>query len=328
MMTAQSSDKGQLLMSSKKFRIPAAIIGLALLADTIAVPTLAKQPGGHQVFKPLLIAQTSSGTQSSTSPKVEVRLRAFIPSGAVSLLPNYLQNPFLCNIGIDTILAPIGGLAAGPIVCSLGLGLYGGDNRSFSYSAGTHRAFQSAIINVGGTPPISSKLGFCTTTKYDASEGNTVSGKPWWWWSIKSNERPIASKRLSLNNSNNTIGLVRINSNQVKVTLHLDSGNPLLGYLAPPIQSDINVYIQEVNGKQQYRAEGNHDLFPAYELYINGSRVYQYDPTSSSIGPAGLLLGLINLPFTKTSVNINWKDVPNSNQPTYPNDPNCPLAAG
>lgn len=44
----------------------------------------------------------------------------------------------------------------------------------------------------------------------------------------------------------------------------------------------LKVTIDKASGT--YSIEGIHDGFPAYEIYINGKRVYQHDPLATGEG--------------------------------------------
>jgi hypothetical protein len=155
---------------------------------------------------------------------------------------------------------------------------------------------------------------FCPTNKYNPSQGNQVPGQPFWWWTIKPNQRPIASQTLQLTSSNNIVRAERVDANTIKVGLVLEAANPLV--TSPAISSDINVFIRKQNGVAQYRVEGSHDGFPAYELYINGTRVYEFDPKARNQTPISLA------PPKEWPVNINWQNVPSRFSQQRP--PTCP----
>lgn len=60
-----------------------------------------------------------------------------------------------------------------------------------------------------------------------------------------------------------------------------EANNPLVSD-SPAIDYDIDVTIDRSAGT--YSIVGIHDGFPAYEIYINGKRVYQHDPLATGEG--------------------------------------------
>jgi hypothetical protein len=63
------------------------------------------------------------------------------------------------------------------------------------------------------------------------------------------------------------------------------ASNPLVDD-SPPIDYNIKITIDKAAGT--YSIEGIHDGFPAYEIYINGKRVYQHDPLATGEGLGSL----------------------------------------
>ena len=62
------------------------------------------------------------------------------------------------------------------------------------------------------------------------------------------------------------------------VKCRCEASNPLVTG-SPAISYTINITIDRSTGT--YSMEGSHDGFPAYEIYINGKRVYQHDPLAT-----------------------------------------------
>lgn len=182
------------------------------------------------------------------------------------------------------------------------LPLFGGDGRGFDYSGGTNRSFQGVEVDPRRPSPIVSgpSVNFGVTNQYGSSNGASVVNKPYWWWVINAGATPTATARLGVTTANNNVQVTRLSPTQVKVTFFLKGPNPLVP-VAPPIQADIAVFIRGGGGiRPQYRIEGNHDGFPAYELYINGNLVYLYDPESSGKSPynlGGSLDELVSVPW-------------------------------
>jgi hypothetical protein len=69
------------------------------------------------------------------------------------------------------------------------------------------------------------------------------------------------------------------------VKCRCEATNPLASG-SPAISYTINITIDKAVGT--YSIEGSHDGFPAYEIYINGKRVYQYDPLATGDGLGSL----------------------------------------
>jgi len=240
---------------------------------------------------PTLSSKVALSQNIPLDNKFEIRLRTFIPSPAV-----YAADP-----------AP-----ASDRGCLLNaFCLYSGDNRGFSPNIGTHRTLQNVIVTAAGVgnPIIGAPTrNFCPTNKYNPSQGNPVAGQPSWWWALRSNQAPIQSRRLALTNTNNIVRGERVDANTVRVRLALAAGNPFAG---PDIDANINVFIRKrPNVPPEYRVEGNHDGFPAYELYINGTRVYDFDPKVRNQNPRSLFPPAEwAIRETKPLLN-NWQRVP------------------
>jgi hypothetical protein len=70
-------------------------------------------------------------------------------------------------------------------------------------------------------------------------------------------------------------------------TANLSSANPLVNAaVSPPIDYVFDITINR--DSNTYTIEGDHDGFPAYEIYINGVRVYEHDPLESGDTPISL----------------------------------------
>ena len=243
---------------------------------------------------PALSSKVALSQNIPPDNKFEIRLRTFIPSPAV-----YAASP-----------APPLDLSC---ATSSTFCLYSGDNRGFSPNIGTHRTLQNVVVTAAGAgnPIIGVPTrNFCPTNQYKPSQGNPVAGQPSWWWALKLNQVPIQSKRLALTNTNNIVRGERVDANTVKVQLALAAGNPFAG---PDIDANINVFIRKKPGvPPEYRVEGNHDGFPAYELYINGTRVYDFDPKARNQTPVSLFPPAEwAIKNTKPLLN-NWQKIPNN----------------
>jgi len=72
---------------------------------------------------------------------------------------------------------------------------------------------------------------------------------------------------------------------KLAVKCRCEATNPLVTS-APAISYTITITIDKTAGT--YSIEGSHDGFPAYEIYINGKRVYQHDPLATGDGLGSL----------------------------------------
>lgn len=199
--------------------------------------------------------------------EIEISFRAFIPSPLVAL---------------------------GDIIGQF-TSVFSGDNRGFQYVGGRERsrAFQSVVVTVD--PQRSSPIinvperSWGQTTKYDSSQARFDPEKPDWWWIPKVGAKPSAKETLQVTDDNNRISAKRISANEIEINFHLDGGNPLAPIGTPNINADLKVVIRQAEGKQaEYKIKGDHDGFPAYELYINRNRVYEHDPVERNQGPFSL----------------------------------------
>ncbi|HEX7762773.1 MAG TPA: DUF3238 domain-containing protein [Cellvibrio sp.] len=139
----------------------------------------------------------------------------------------------------------------------------------------------------------------------------TVSGFPKWYVAIRSGASAALRNTLPVTASNLKIAVGGISfkdnafalaSKSTVFSLHVDGRNPLIA-LAPAINADLNLYLKRVGSALSCLVSGDHDGFPAYELYINGVRVYCYDPIARGAGPAALF------PPSDIMVNTGWINI-------------------
>ena len=68
---------------------------------------------------------------------------------------------------------------------------------------------------------------------------------------------------------------------KIAVTCKCESANPLL-IGAPAINYTFVITIDRTDiSHPKYSLTGQHDGFPAYEIYINHTRVYEHDPLAT-----------------------------------------------
>jgi hypothetical protein len=216
---------------------------------------------------------------------IDVRLRVFIPSRAVSI--------------------PMGPLSVG----------FDGDNRTFGFDQGTSRA--ELWVDVDNSPfttkPITvMRRSFGQSARYSMDKIQDVTGKPFWWKKVK--RLPLLNVEISpdaIATAEVTEDTLTVHGTleagafgiipQVRVKFHIVGTNPLEA-LAPPINCDLDVLIAATGMPlPAYSVTGSHDGFPAYELYIAQRRVYSFDPVAAGTSPMNLaLMGdqVVNIPTT------------------------------
>lgn len=93
----------------------------------------------------------------------------------------------------------------------------------------------------------------------------------------------LLENRRAADTSDMRIDVTRINAYQVSVHLHGNAANPLVvgAQILAPIDWDLTINIDTASPIPLWTLSGTHDGFPAYEIYINGTPIYTYDP-----GPA------------------------------------------
>jgi hypothetical protein len=215
----------------------------------------------------------------------EVRLRAFIPCEVVTLSPT---NAPIFRLPTD--------LNKDVPATDLKNPSLGGDNRTFSYEDGTHRAAQNVRGRIdvgfgnGGAPEIQRQWG--VSHAYAPFQTEHVRGKPWWWFSLKKGmETPGFSKKLDEHDNNNFADLKYLDAGKAaKIRLYINGSVPLSDH-APPINLNLDVVIEEDPNEEGYlrwAITGTHDAFPSYEIYINKEPAYQHEADAIK-GPAALL---------------------------------------
>lgn len=207
---------------------------------------------------------------------IEITIRLFIPSQIVSI-----PDP--------TGLLPV----------------YGGDNRDFSMTDGTHRALIKLVTNPdpGRESPIIGDpvLNFGVTHEYDRNDTEPVPNKPDWWWQIKPGVTPISKPDTQVVTPDRfRVEFIKINSPDIwRLRFTISASLAATKWLVRNVAFDIDAQFSldlkplppeegEILGKVQYFLWGQHDGFPAYEVYLNGHPVYQYNPETRGASPTNL----------------------------------------
>ncbi len=217
------------------------------------------------------------GARSLGNNEVEVRLRLFIPA---------------------------------PVVDGPG-GAFGGDGRGFSYNGGSARADLKARVKLrqDGTPQVTIvDRRWGESTAYASSDVVAVPGKPDWWKDKRSGARPTQRATLAASNDNLNLSVGGSTRDNIEVTMsdatvvrfHVDGGIPLMS-LAPNINADLRLHLKREGGAIQAKLLGDHDGFPAYEVYVEGQRIYGYDPVAAGNTPTALF------PPSDITVSTGWQ---------------------
>jgi len=285
---------------------------------------------GQQGFEFGSISETALDLDED---EFEIKLRTFIPDPEVGLRDLFdgsraediwggLVDSGLINVPVGLIgrILPIVDPIVGYIVNRAETTFLLGDDRDFHYSDGTHRSEQKVVVTADpadrdgkvNDPVVewgkSSAYGPLTEEIIDI---------PIFGSRIQLGQLVDKERTLTPTDDNNSVKVSRPSNNIVKTQFKLSGGIPLVpAWLVPDIDADITVEIRQEEGEEaKYRVSGSHDGFPAYELYINGERVYEHDPREAGKGPLALL------PPSDISVNEPWQDIPGTSPPPPPPPP-------
>jgi N-acetyl-anhydromuramyl-L-alanine amidase AmpD len=189
---------------------------------------------------------------------------------------------------------------------------FGGDGRSFSYNAGTSRGEITATLTLGADGSISDlrtvNRHWGESTAYDSSYTYHVDGKPDWWLDKHAGLEPSRRSTLAVSDDNlriyqgagtTTRSILAVTSQSSVVSIYLAGNLPLISP-SPDIDADISIYLRNGATGIEAMVVGDHDGFPAHELYINGQLVYSYDPVAAGNGPDSLM------PPTDREISTDW----------------------
>jgi len=221
---------------------------------------------------------------SDDGPTVEVKYRMFIPSPAI-------DSPFT---------------------------VYGGDGRSFGYAGGTSRGEITANVRmtsgggIAGVDIVDAHWG--ESTAYATGDTYHPDGKPDWWREKVDGAQPTerATCPRTTDNLNVTVGApgttrnIQAMAEQASIVTINASGSLPLSSIAPAIDADMSVMLRLAGGGVEAKAVGSHDGFPAHELYVNGTRIYAYDPVAAGSSPTALA------PPMDVDVDTGWTNVTNA----------------
>ncbi len=177
---------------------------------------------------------------------------------------------------------------------------FGGDNRGTSRTAASYRGgFQTSIrvSDYWGQPNgLSLQCAipeFGLTTEYDPASIQNVPTSPYCAQSLVPGSTWSNSTTHPVSPAAHSITFERISHGVVRVRFHLDAGNPLITFLAPNINADLSLRLEQTvdpaTGDRAAFAEleagSTRDNYPAHELYANDVLFMDYDPGPAGHGP-------------------------------------------
>jgi hypothetical protein len=193
--------------------------------------------------------------------------------------------------------------------------VFGGDGRGFSYDGGTSRGQVHATVHLspgGGIKDIEViDSAWAGTTRYNPDDAVAVAGKPTWWADKKAGATPVETVahpdgdvlKIYRGVSGGTRRSIEAMADNASIlTIEAVGANPLqVG--APAIDSDISILLRISGDRVQAKVIGEHDGFPAHEVYVNRTLIYSYDPVAAGNGPEALL------PPMDIDARTDWVDV-------------------
>jgi hypothetical protein len=180
-----------------------------------------------------------------------------------------------------------------------------GDGLTFGNPGGSYRALQTITVTAEpGDPIVTDFVGdWGPSALYFGSDGFRPSGQPFWFRNLNNGAAPFATSELTTLDTNNRATVTR-KGNVVSTNFFLDGSLPLLP--APTLSAAITVDIKQNPGQPyEYRIRGSHDGFPAYELYLDNTLVYSYNPIEAGESPFDLFSPLDKPVFTSFTPNIS-----------------------
>ena len=179
--------------------------------------------------------------------------------------------------------------------------VFGGDGRGFSYSGGTSRGELTANVRMtpgGGIAGID-LVNRCwgESTEYNSGDTHAVAGKPSWW--LDKNDGASATNRATLAASDDNLRIyagapgttraIQATVEQAALITIEAAGSLPLSSVAPAIDADVSLLIRASGDRVEVKVQGEHDGFPCHELYVNGQRIYSYDPVAAGSSPDALM---------------------------------------
>ena len=171
---------------------------------------------------------------------------------------------------------------------------FAGDDRAFSASATSFRTRQKVtVVSEEAVDPDGVKDGTTPqnltgeTRSYasDALDNGTIDSAD---NDATLNDCHLLHETGLASTGNMHIEVSRTGPHEVRVHLFGGAGNPLV-FGSCSIDWDLTLTINTAGATPQYTLTGRHDGFPAYEVYVNGTPIYLFDPGPQPYGLGDLL---------------------------------------
>jgi hypothetical protein len=212
---------------------------------------------------------------------VEAKLRIFIPKPAELVIPVTL-------LGSEGLMA------------------FSGDNRGFGYEAGTSRLDLSISFQVDtetmqliDSPRVTSIPGIAAAFDIGGFERVQPAGEevvPPWVGKAKAGTNPVRIATLSPSPEQVRATAAQLRPDEITVNFRVsanlmsppfslpslpgsDDLESVLDFISETVDADIFITLtREAGGRLKFMITGNHDGFPAYEIYVNKLMSYFWDP--------------------------------------------------
>lgn len=231
-------------------------------------------------------AEVSAGAFSGIKPsltntKVEIVLRAFIPSAIVKMDPSWMTNALF-----GPVLSSAGNNIAEQTDYFSGIG---GDDRltpnmlsDFSYGSTDYRAQAKFTIDFNSVQAYSPTYPNCAdwgdSKIYFASDIQPINGAPLSWMFEKNQNsvQPDSIGTKIVNSSNFDVTVTKVTPTKIKAVIKINGNLPLVT-LSPALNLWFEVTFEQKSNQITFDGYIQHDGFPSYELYFNGNPHYTHD---------------------------------------------------
>jgi len=169
---------------------------------------------------------------------------------------------------------------------------FDGDGRSFSEEAGSYRTRQKFTLvtdeEVDEDGIVGTVQNLVGTTKSYAEDA--LAGTELMEDELLNDCHLLHDEATAGNGDMSVVSLAPVSDGTVRVRLRGGPGNPLV---RPHCDIDWNLVLEihDDGETTTYSLTGSHDGFPAYEMYVNGTAIYTYDPAAAGRGLSALCIG-------------------------------------
>ena len=199
-----------------------------------------------------------------------------------------------------------------------------GDDRGFGFQAPAKeegRVAQHFTVDLdpGNTSPLEThhrKWGESAIFPHTA--GRYVEGKPYWWWELTQDVPDAPAETVETTKDSNYFEITHREGHVTVLDLTFSGALPLVP-AAPKLEADLQVTIAQPPGRQPViKLAGEHDAFPAYELYANGELIHGYNPADVP-GKKPFDLAGNEVPFIeRRRLETDWQTIPEETRPFDP----------